>query len=163
MIKVVVGASRNSEGKIGSEAIQWWMGTDYSHVYVRWHLTTQDKEVVYHAASGMVHFVSLDNFTKHNTIVREFDLYLTDDQFKKFSARCIDLAGEKYSYIELLQIFLSDVSGGKIRLKDQPGYICSELLCELFDSLGIQLNKPKFLVRPDDIVKALEKHENSRF
>lgn len=153
-MKLIIGASRSE--KIGSEALQWWMNTDYSHVYARWTLKTQGRDIVYHAAHGLVHYQSLENFTKHNIVVKEFVLDITDEQFRKFSIKCIDLAGEEYSKLELLQIFLSDLSNGKIHFKDQPGYICSELMCELLEDLGIKFNKPKFLIRPDDIVKALE-------
>ena len=40
--------------------------------------------------------------------------------------------------------------------KDQNGYICSELICELLEDMGIKFSKPKYLVQPDDIMKALE-------
>jgi len=48
------------------------------------------------------------------------------------------------------------LSKGKIYFEDQPGYICSELMCELLENIGIMISKLKYLVRPDDIVKALE-------
>lgn len=136
------------------------MGTDYSHVYARWTLKSQQRDIIYQASHGMVHYQSLNNFTKGNTIVKEFTLELTDEQFKKFSSKCIDLAGESYSKLTLLQIFLSDVSSGKIHFKDVPGYVCSELMCELLEELGVKFTKPKHLVRPDDIVKALEIYES---
>lgn len=157
-MRLIIGASRNN--KIGSQLLQWWMDTNYSHVYARWTLKSQERDIVYQASHGMVHYQSLNNFTKRNSIVKEFTLDLTDEQFKKFSRKCIDLAGESYSTITLLQIFLSDISGGKIEFKDHSGYVCSELMCELLEDLGVKFNKPKNLVRPDDIVKALEAHEN---
>lgn len=159
-MRLIIGASRNS--KIGSRLLQWWMGTNYSHVYARWALKTQQRDIVYQASHGLVHYQALNNFTKENIIIKEFILDLTDEQFKKFSIKCIDLAGEKYSKIELVQIFLSDISDGKLKFEDQHGYICSELMCELLEDLGIKFNKPKFLVRPDDIVKALEMYELER-
>ena len=141
MKKLIVGGSRNE--LIGSIGIQWWMGTDYSHVYIRWYLSSQEREIVYQASHGMVHFCSLDRFVKHNTIVKEFCMEITDEQFTKFSQKCIDLAGEKYSKLELLQIFISNISNGKAHFDDQPGYICSELMCELLEDLGIKFDKPK--------------------
>lgn len=155
-MKVIIGCSRNRDNKIGSELIQWWDNTDYSHIYVRWWLTTQEREVVYHAAHGMVHFLSLDNFQKNNVIVKEFVLELTDEQFKRFSAKCIDLAGQKYSHIELIQIVISDISNGKIKFEDQPGFICSELVGSLLKELGYGFDKPTFLLKPIDIINALE-------
>lgn len=103
----------------------------------------------------MVHFKSLDNFKKENEIVEEFELEITHEQFSKFSAKCIDLAGQPYSKLELIQIFLCDITNGKIKTEDQPGYICSELVGELLESLGISFDKPKFLVNPKDIVYRL--------
>jgi len=151
---LIIGASRNN--LIGSKAIQWWLGTNYSHVYARWHLNSQDRDIVYQASHGMVHFASLEHFARDNTIVKEFVLELTDEQFKRFSRKCIDLAGEAYSKLELLQILICDISKGKITFNDQPGYICSELMCELLADIGIAIDKPKYLVTPSDIVKYLE-------
>lgn len=154
MYKVIVGASKTS--KIGSEAIQWWINAPYSHVYIRWHLATQDREIVYHASHGMVHFREYNNFKKENIIVCEFELELSEAQFKKFSQKCIDLAGESYSKLELLQIILCDITNGKIHTEDQVGYICSELLCELLEDLGYIFNKPKYLITPKDIIEKLK-------
>ena len=157
-MKLIVGASRSE--KIGSKAIQMVMGVDYSHVYARWWLKSQEREIVYQASHGMVHYTSLEHFTRDNIIVREFVLDLTDEQFKKFSRKCIDLAGEKYSILTLFHIWLNDASGGKLQFGDQTGYICSELMCELLMDLGVEFDKPKWMVKPSDIVLALEKYGN---
>ncbi len=153
-MKLTIGASKNS--LIGSKAIQWWMNTDYSHVYAKWTLKTQQRDIVYQASHGMVHYASYEHFLRDNTVAREFVLDLTDEQFQKFSRKCIDLAGESYSKLELLQIFIRDISYDRFKFEDQPGYVCSELMCELLEDLGVKFSKPKYLVRPDDIVKALE-------
>lgn len=156
-MKLVIGCSRNSECKIGSELIQWWISQPYSHVYARWYLHTQEREIVYQASHGMVHQLSLDNFTKQNTIVKEFTLYLTDEQFKKFSQKCIDLQGIPYSKLELLQIFISDITHGKVKFQDQPGYICSELMAELLQEFfDCTFAKPLYLLTPKDIIEFLE-------
>ena len=156
MRKIIIGCSRNS--KIGSRLIQWWIGAPYSHVYAKWHLNDQDKDIVYQASHGMVHFKSCCNFKKENEIVQEFEIELTCEQFKKFSAKCIDLAGEPYSRLELLQILLCDISNEKIKFEDQPGYICSELMCELLEDVGYKFDKPKYLVNPKDIIDILVKY-----
>lgn len=152
-MKIIIGFSRNSDHKIGSELIQWWIGQDYSHVYARWHLDAQERDIVFHASHGTVHQIELNNFTRENTVVKEFILDLPDCLFKKFSQRCIDLCGVKYSRIELLQIFISDITNGKVKFEDQRGYICSELMAELLeDFFGARFEKPRFLLRPDDIM-----------
>lgn len=154
MRKIVIGASRND--KIGSKLIRWWIGANYSHVYARWYLSTQDREIVYHAAHGMVHFKPFSKFIQENDIVEEFKIELTDEQFAKFSAKCIDLSGEKYSKLQLLQIVLCDISSGRIAAQDQKGYICSELMAELLEDLGYKFIKPRYLVTPKDIIEKLK-------
>jgi len=152
--KLIIGASKNT--LIGSKAIQWWIDAPYSHVYARWDLSSQDRSILYQASHGMVHFIEFTNFKKDNEIVKEIQIELTDEQFQKFSRKCIDLAGQKYSKLQLLQIFLCDLSNGNIKVEDQKGYICSELMGELLEDLGYTLPKPKYLLTPKDIIQTLE-------
>ncbi len=160
--KIVIGASKSATWKLGSELLQLWMGTNYSHVYVRWFLSTQEREIVYQASHGSVHYQELNNFTKDNTIVEEYILELSDSQFIKFSQKCIDLCGIPYSIMELLQIFISNITKGKVVFTDQPGYICSELMSELLeDFFNAKFDKPNFLLRPDDIMLFLRKNNTS--
>lgn len=154
-MKIIIGVSRNN--LIGSKAIRWWIDADYSHCYVRWNLKTQERDIIYQASRGMVHFQAIENFIKDNEIVKEIELELTDDQFKKFSAKCIDLAGIPYSKLELLQILICDITNGYFKFADQHGYICSELLGDLLNNLDIVFNKPKYLLNPKDIINSLEK------
>lgn len=153
-MKIIIGCSKNF--KIGSKLIRCWLNTKYSHVYVRWYLSNQEREIVYQASHGMVHFQNFENFKTDNKIVKEFELDLTDEQFKKFSQKCIDLSGQPYSTLELIQIVLCDLTNGKLHAKDQNGYICSELMAELLeDFFDFKFNKPRYLLTPKDIINAL--------
>ena len=158
MRKIIIGASKSS--KIGSEAIQWWIDAPYSHVYAKWYLSDQDRDIIYHASHGMVHFIEVSNFKEDNIIVEEIEIELTCEQFVKFSQKCIDLAGQKYSKLELLQILLGDISKGKIHFADQKGYICSELMGELLLDLGYTFKKPLYLITPKDIIETLKRSRN---
>ena len=156
-MKITIGAPRNTQCKIGSKLIQLWQGTNYSHVYAKWHLNTQERDIVFQASHGMVHQIALNNFLKDNTVVKEFILELSDDQFKKFSQKCIDLCGMKYSKLELIQIFIDDITHQAIKTEDQKGYICSELMGELLeDFFGCSFSKPNYLLTPKDIIQYLE-------
>lgn len=154
MRKIIIGASKNC--KIGSKLIRWWIDADYSHVYTKWYLSDQDREIVYHASHGMVHFKEYENFKNDNEIVVEIEIELTCEQFKKFSSKCIDIAGQDYSSLELLQILLCDITDGRIHTQDQKGYICSELMAELLEDLGYKFSKPKYLLTPKDIIEKLK-------
>lgn len=154
-MNVIIGCSRNKYDKIGSVLIQKKLRKPYSHVYARWYLAEQERTIVFHAANGMVHQIELNNFLNDNIIVEEFSIDLSKEQFRKFSQKCIDLCAVAYSNLELLQIFLSDITGGKIKFTDQKGYICSELVAELLEDLGYTFEKPKHLLTPKDIIEKL--------
>jgi len=156
-VKITIGASRKSTGiTAGSELIQLWMNVEYSHVYIRWYLNDQEREIVYQASHGSVHFQSLDNFIKDNTVIKEFGLNISDEQFKKMSQKCIDLAGQDYSVSELVQIFVNGVCP-KVHFGNINGYICSELVGELLEDLGYSFKKPTYMLTPKDIIETLEK------
>lgn len=146
--------------KIGAEAIKWYLGTDYSHVAVRWYNERLKRYMVYHAAHGTVHFVSDSYFLENNRIVRTNHLDLSEDQYYKLLVRCMDLAGLPYGYSELGNILCSDLYHkiyGKYPVsQDAKGYICSELLADILESSGYaKFNKPNHLINPKDIYEAL--------
>jgi len=152
-MQITIGASRNN--KLGSKLIRWWIGAPYSHVFVKWHLITQNRDIVYQASHGMVHFIAYDNFLKDNEIVEEIVIDIDNEHFIKFSKKCIDLAGQPYSTNQLIQIFLYDISNQTLHFNDLKGYICSELICELLSDIGYTFNKVKYLINPKDIINTL--------
>lgn len=131
------------------------MGTDYSHVLIYWKAKSIDRHLVYQASHGSVHFIELQNFLKSNEIVKEYKLDISDDLYIKLVQRCVDLAGEPYGFLELLNIAMHDVAnyaGLKLDFGDGRGYICSELLVDLLGQLGHSpFLKPKHLIKPKDI------------
>lgn len=157
--RIVIGFSSPKHFKIGAEAIKYWCSKPYSHVLVSWYSEHIDRTLVYHAAHGSVHFNSAQTFCEENEIVKSYELYITDEQYIKLVAKCIDLAGIEYSRIELLKIFIKDIGdkfGYNVKgFQNSKGYICSELLGELLIDLGASFDRPPFLLRPDHIEKAL--------
>ncbi len=157
MSKIIVGFSRPSSFKIGAELISMWMNRPYSHVYVRF-ISPKLGDVVFHAAHGMVHFMTLDNFTKSNTVVKEYAVDSGDiTEVLKF---CIGLAGTGYGYSELFKILLVD-SLTYLNIHPETyngkGYICSELAGQVLKmAVGAQYNKPMHLLKPSDIDTFLE-------
>lgn len=154
MRTIIIGASKNN--KIGSGLIRWWIKAPYSHVYARWYLNEQDRDIVYQASHGLVHFREYNNFKKENSVVKEIKLELSDEQFKRFSQKCIDLAAEPYSKVQLFLIFIYELLGKDVKVENQPGYICSELMAELLTDLGFKFEKPLYLINPKDIISKLE-------
>lgn len=159
MSKIFIGFSYPKKFKIGAYAIAKWSNVNYSHVYIRFESESMPG-TVYHAAHGMVHFRSTDNFLKENNIVKEFCIEVTEQQRLDILKQSIQLAGEKYGYLELVKIFSTDVAAGigiKLCTENSKGYICSELVGKIMvEKLGYTFDKPLFLLKPVDIVETLE-------
>lgn len=161
MSKLYIGFSYPKKIKVGATAISWWTNRPYSHVYLRF-TYSNSKDTIFHAAHGMVHFRSAENFLKENNVVKEYCVELSEACSDKFFDDCMELAGEDYGCVELLKIFTSDIAYSmfqkEIQFKNSRGYICSELvgtLCK--DRLQLEFSKPMFLLKPGDIDFALSR------
>lgn len=162
-MKIKIAFSKPIGFKIGAELIAWWMGEQYSHVLIIFEYP-DSRAAVFHAAHGMVHFKSLDNFLKDNIIVKEYQIELSKENQSTFFDDCMDLAGEEYSVEELAQILAVDLAfmlfKRDIGSKEMSGYICSELVGKFcIDRLSIQFNKPTYLLKPNHIDIALMRRE----
>jgi hypothetical protein len=157
--KITIAFTAPHKKLIGSELIKLWTSSEYSHVAIIFKAESlNNEELVYHAAHGMVHFLSGVNFKKHNNIVSAYDIELTDQQYKYIMLKCIRLAGQPYGYLELAKIVISDIArelGINYTPSNGRGYICSELLGTLLITLGVNFNKPLHLLSPKDIEKGL--------
>jgi hypothetical protein len=161
MKKLYIGLSYPKEFKIGAASIAWWTNRPYSHVYVRF-AYSDSKDAIFHAAHGMVHFLSVNNFHKINNTIKEYEIKLTDLEHEAFFDECMELAGEKYGTVELGKILTSDIVWNlfkkEINWKNSKGYICSELVGNLcVNRLKMKFNKPLFLLKPSDVDQSLEK------
>jgi hypothetical protein len=162
MAIITVGFSSPIEKKIGAESIKFYLGTDYSHVYVKFKSESLNRTMIYHAAHGMVHFIEEANFLKTNKVIKEYTLEISDELLIKLKQRCIDLAGIEYGFDELPKIVINDICINlniKYKVVDSKGYICSELVADILEeTLEVKFNKPKNLITPKDIDTYLEKH-----
>lgn len=159
MRTIYVGFSQPRCPKIGSELIKLWTRSPYSHTYIRFISERMDMSNVYHAAHGMVHFRSYDNFLRDNIAMAEYKIELTDEEYLKLLKQCMELAGEGYGYLELLGIVIVDVANNiniPLKIHDGRGYICSELVGMLCtEILKMKFKKPTYLLCPADVQKAL--------
>lgn len=155
-----IGFSYPKKFRIGAWIISKWIGKPYSHVYLKFE-SDKIPNTIYHAANGMVHFMEEENFKSINNILKEVKLPPSDTARKVILTHAIYLAGIKYGYTELFKIFLFDIcSYLKLPIFNSyngSGYICSELVGEVLeDYYGIRWNKPKHLLKPNDIEEALD-------
>lgn len=157
---IIIGFSYPKKFLIGAWLISKWLGKPYSHVYLKF---KSDKipTTIYHAANGMVHFMEEQNFKSINTVIKEIEL--PNDPVSKRIAltHAIYLSGVKYGYSELFKIVLYDICTYLkcpiFKSHNGAGYICSELVAEILeDRYGIRWNKPKHLLKPNDIEEMLD-------
>lgn len=152
-MKITVGFSKPRKFMIGAWAIEVWMRRPYCHAYIK--LNVYGIDYVYEASHGSVHFAKYDEFIVGNEPVKEYQIEVSDEKFEKIKERCIALQGEEYSIFELAQIVFWDVCnnfGIKAATEDRKGYICSELVGRICaDELGIQFEKPTYLLTPADV------------
>lgn len=162
-MSVYIGFSTPKNFKVGAEAIKLWQQRPYSHVYIRFEsLKSGIPSTVYHAAHGMVHFITQQNFLKTNDVVKEYEILVSPEQRREILIHCMNIAGENYSTIELVQIVMADVwytlTKSQAVFIDSKGYICSELVGKIGVScLGWQFDMPLSLLKPVDIDNYLRK------
>lgn len=158
---IYIGFSTPNKWKIGAEAIKWWTKSPYSHVYIRFESSNEKvPSTVYHAAHGMVHFRSYENFLKDNKIIKEYKIEVLPSDRMDVLVHCMNISGDPYGFCELIKIFVMDVAhwaGKEVKFENGSGYICSELVGTILQQKWqYKFDKPLHLLKPNDIDKALE-------
>jgi len=146
-----------------SKAIKVLDRSRFSHVYIKWHSDSIDRDIIYQASGTMVNFMGVTEFRKHSTPVEEIKLTVTDDQFRRCLQFCIDNAGVPYGlkqligmgYVRVLRLF-----GVKMKnpLRDgRATYVCSELISSLLaDAVDIKVPLDTEIAGPNDLYKFLK-------
>ena len=141
-MEITVAFTYPKKFKVGAKFISLYINRPYSHVCIYWKSAKLDRTLVYHAAHGKVHFLELNNLLKENNIIKTHTIKVTEDEYNFLIQKCVDLAGQNYSFLGLLVLGARDVLSRlkiKTELKDTKGYFCSELMACL---LKIVFNKP---------------------
>lgn len=157
---ITIGFSYPKKFMLGAWLIAWWTGKPYSHVFLKFK-SNKIPNTIYHAANGMVHFLEEENFKSVNNIIKEIDLPYSEHTKRIALTHAIYLSGIKYGYSELIKIFLYDICTYLkcpfFKTYNGAGYICSELVAEILeDQYGIKWDKPKHLLKPNDIEEMLD-------
>ncbi len=150
MKTLTIGFSYPRKFKIGAWLIKKWINKPYSHVYMRY-TDDQGRDLIFHAAHGLVHLINFDNFFAENSLVREYKIEATEEQYQQFRDYYYSKLGLPYSYKAILLMPLYDLGILK-KVEDDSGYICSESAGEVLSSIfNTKFKKEKNLLRPDDI------------
>ncbi len=135
MRTIIVGFSHSTkEFSPFSTAIQWWDGTNYSHVYFQFESSKYDVDMIYQSSSTMLNYMSKEVFLMNNEVRKEFTLELTDDQYSSLMKKCMVSAGLPYAVIQIFGIVLADI-------------------------FKLKFDKDLDLLKPSDIYKVLDENK----
>lgn len=165
MIPVKIAFSRpKSKWAVGSYLIRSVERSKFSHVLLRWRAESLERELVYQAGHGMVHFLSGDRFDSAAVTVVEYEIELTDEQFREMVRKCIDLAGISYGYWQLVGMGLQRVFGFRNPFRDgSKTYVCSELVGEVLKIIyGSKINVDLEFAGPAKLERLVRDLPNSR-
>lgn len=156
MKTVTVGFSKSTKKfAIGSVLIRWYMGTPYSHVYLKFKSQSLDRTLIYEAVGAGVRFIGANRWSGHAEEVSSFEIQVSDDNYTKLMQYCVDNAGIEYGFWQNLGIVVANVC----KLKKNPltdGSNCSEAIGEILELEGYKINKDLNLLTPKDIHLILE-------
>jgi hypothetical protein len=149
-MEIVIGFSKpKSPFSFFGHLIRLYSGEDYSHCYIKFRAS----KLISQASKGMVNFTHESVFLEHNTIVKEFSVPVTVEQFKQIADYSILTAGRPYSILQVIGILVADIlnlNRNPLDM-DKSTFICSEYLGQILIILGLRITKHLSLLTPEDI------------
>jgi len=156
MKTITVGFSKSTKPfAVGSWLIRWYMGTEYSHVYIKFHSPSLERTLIYEAVGAGVRFIGLDRWQSHAQEVASFQLTLSDENYKRLMQFCVDNAGIDYGFFQNIGILVANVAKLERNLFND-GKNCSEEIGEILELEGFDIEKDFNLLTPKDIYEILE-------
>ncbi len=95
----------------------------------------------------MVHFISGARFDADVETIREYEIAVSDEHYVAIVQKCVDLAGVRYGYLQLLGMAFERITGLRSPFRDgSRTYVCSELVGEVLKAdLDLEYVGPKKL------------------
>lgn len=155
MKTVYFGFSRPNHRMLGSEVIQKYMKTDFSHTYFKFKEELFEDHTIFHSVGKGLSYISETNFKSHNIVVIEFALAVPDDLYIELLQDCHNNAGVKYGFLQNIGIVLVDLLNRLgLRINKNPiddGINCSEWIYYLLEAVfGKWVDKDPNLITPED-------------
>jgi len=159
--KLIIGFSKSK--MIGSKIIRWLEKSSFSHVYLKWHSDSYDRDIIYQASGLAVNFVGAKSFEEHHTVVKELEIEVTDEQFKACMQFCIDKSGVPYGFKSLVgmgYVKLMGKLGKKVNNPFRDGskcFVCSELVGTILEKdFQIKLDLDLEIDGPEELYNKLK-------
>jgi hypothetical protein len=154
MNNIIIGFSKPKKWKIFAWLIMKGYNIPYDHVYVKFHSSRYDRDLIYQASGTMVNFMSSSVFYNNNDVIKEFSIETNDEGKIKVMQFAIDNAGKPYGIKEafgLALVRILDMISITIKNPFADGgftYVCSEMGWYILEKIR---NNIKIDKDPDDI------------
>lgn len=128
-MNIVIGFSRaKSVWKIGSKIIAESEKRNYSHAYIKIVDPLTGITLVYQASLGMVNVYNYELFLEHNTVVEEYSLEVSHQQYKEIMTFLHQNVGKPYATKQIVFLTIKKLLGFQVKYKNNDeSFICSEL------------------------------------
>ena len=155
-LKIVFTKSKK-KFPIGSWAIRWWTGQEYSHV-AREVIRKDWGAGYYQASEGNVNYEHESVFFTKHKIVKEYTLMVSEELEMEIRKACWEDCGKKYGMMQNLGTALVDMG----ICKDTPwkdGRNCSELMyVKVFKKMIPELDYNPDTIKPHQIEEIISNH-----
>lgn len=129
--------------------LQW---TSYSHVYIRVHSESLNRDIIYQASGFQVNFIGLNRFKTKEIVIKEFPIQVNSETKIKMLQYCTDMSGVPYGILEIFGfpwVILNSAFGRHVNNPFSDGtksFVCSEFVGDILkDVLGYDLPNPQNL------------------
>lgn len=139
MEQIIIGFSRPKKFKLFAWAIMKTLGTNYDHVYLKFHSESLERDIIYQASKMMINFMGSQVFDSDNIIVKEYELDITPENKKAMMQFAIDNAGKPYSFKEIIGFAYVKINALFGRAVSNPlgdgtnAYVCSVIATYMLD------------------------------
>lgn len=162
MKKISFVATRPNKFMIGAWAIMKFMGSNYSHVAILFHSSSNEDKFFPYESSGInnVNFIGQSVWRLRNVIVEKITLEFSDEQYDAILDYAMGMCGEKYAYKQNLAIALYRIN---IKIKSWiKGKNCSELVSIIAKYAGLGIDTDNNLVTPREVIELLKVRTTGR-
>jgi hypothetical protein len=155
-MNIVIGFSRpKSPFKVGSLLIRRYLGTEYSHVFLKFYSSKYDRHLIYEAVGSGVRFVGKHEWEMHAVVTSEHTVHIQEASSFSIMQFCIDHSGQSYGAMQNIGLVLAKL----FKWSKNPfkkGVNCSELIAMALIEAGYDVNTKLDLITPRDIEDLLK-------
>jgi len=151
----------SSSNAIPSKIIRWFTRSKASHSYIRFEV--EGEPILIEANAHGVVCEHYESFKKHNAIVAEFELNITQEQEHAIVAYALKQLLRPYDFPGLLGfgwVLLNKMIGRKVKqpFVEKSAYFCSELVIAALQSANFPLSHflDRHITSPEDIIEFLD-------